>query len=103
MKSVDLEKFILGSNAKHHGCKPGSRWNDGCNKCWCLDNGGAACTLRGCEGKRNKHDVPVYTESEFASPDFRCEPGKPMMIDCNNCSCGKDGKTAACTKMMCYK
>jgi hypothetical protein len=32
---------------------------------------------------------------------MECTPGLDFNLGCNQCSCSLDGKTAACTKMMC--
>jgi Pacifastin inhibitor (LCMII) len=43
----------------------------------------------------------TYTEEEANDPNFRCNPGKPLKIECNTCGCGDDGKVSFCTAMLC--
>uniref|UniRef100_A0A182FLI3 Pacifastin domain-containing protein n=1 Tax=Anopheles albimanus TaxID=7167 RepID=A0A182FLI3_ANOAL len=81
-------------------CVPGTSFkdSDGCNDCFCTDDGQAACTLKACEPnpapyKRNRRSSPVKTE---------CTPGETKKADdgCNDCHCTNDGRLA-CTRMAC--
>jgi hypothetical protein len=42
-----------------------------------------------------------YTEAESRNPDFRCNPGQSVTVECNTCGCGDDGKLNWCTLVGC--
>lgn len=68
--------------------------DDGCNTCFCEDDGSVSCTEKACfdDGKSFCTDAAgnVYRPGEsFTAPD-----------GCNTCHCGENG-VAACTKMFC--
>lgn len=62
---------------------------DGCNTCFCDENGGVGCTEMGCLGTC-EWNGQIYDEgASFPAGD-----------GCNTCSCGPDG-SVACTKLAC--
>ena len=104
-------------------CRPGDTKpaDDGCNECVCMDDGGWACTKRGCpeidvcnrDGQplicdaepprcEREGDVPEVAFGCFTGacvswrdcqPDDRCQPGdvKPADDGCNTCACDDNG------------
>ncbi|XP_049540119.1 SCO-spondin-like [Anopheles darlingi] len=81
------------------GCVPGSTFKDkdGCNDCFCSNDGRAACTLMACE----PNPAP-YRRRRSAPATGGCVPGQTKMADdgCNECHCTDDGRLA-CTRMAC--
>uniref|UniRef100_A0A2M4BG70 Putative serine protease inhibitor i/ii n=1 Tax=Anopheles marajoara TaxID=58244 RepID=A0A2M4BG70_9DIPT len=84
-------------------CVPGTcfKHSDGCNTCFCSNDGHVACTLMACEpypapynGSRRRRSSPAKTE---------CTPGATKKDEdgCNDCHCANDGRTWACTRMAC--
>ncbi|XP_050090061.1 kielin/chordin-like protein [Anopheles aquasalis] len=82
-------------------CVPGTTFKDadGCNDCFCSNDGRAACTLKACEPH-----PPAYSRRRRSSPTkTACVPGeKKMAADgCNQCTCSNDGLHYACTRLAC--
>lgn len=77
-------------------CKPGSSFKsqDGCNDCFCTDNGIAACTMKFC--------FPAKDARSRRDTESQCEPGTNFKSKdgCNDCFCTKTGH-AACTLRHC--
>lgn len=107
-----MHKLILQLDAspqrrQFNDCVPGTTWNDGCNNCFCTENGLAGCTLLECSRinvgpSTAKPTLKGYfTEAETRNPRFRCEPNTKVKVDCNTCGCDKDGKISWCTKIGC--
>lgn len=83
-------------------------------------SGIAACTLKGCirSSVHVPRQPPTYapvaaqsqvvtrrtvTFREYDDPSFTCEPSEFFKLECNNCKCGPDGKSAVrCTKKRCF-
>uniref|UniRef100_A0A2M4A037 Putative serine protease inhibitor i/ii n=1 Tax=Anopheles triannulatus TaxID=58253 RepID=A0A2M4A037_9DIPT len=83
-------------------CVPGTNFKhaDGCNECFCTDDGQAACTLLDCEpSSRRRRASPPKPE---IAPSRECVPGTTFKDadGCNDCFCSKDGH-AACTLKLC--
>lgn len=88
-------------------CTPGTvfKSEDGCNTCFCTDDGHTACTLMAClpnepQQKQKRETLP---QSEIApgAPGFSCEPKSSFKYQCNTCLCSDDGKMAGCTFKYC--
>lgn len=81
-------------------CVPGSSFKsaDGCNDCFCTDNGIAACTMKFCFTSANK----VKRAAEL--PAQQCEPGTTFKHTdgCNDCTCTETG-IAICTAKFCFE
>lgn len=45
--------------------------------------------------------TPKFTEEEARQPDFQCAANTTVMVECNRCGCGPDGKLTWCTKKGC--
>lgn len=84
-------------------CVPGTSFKsaDGCNDCFCSDNGMAACTLRFCFP-----DVGVVQQrtKRDSTTTKKCVPGTSYTHEdgCNTCVCGPDGVPTVCTIMFCF-
>lgn len=79
-------------------CVPGSSFKsaDGCNDCFCTENGIAACTMKFCY-----FDQPATKTKREA--EQQCEPGTNFKSadGCNECFCTETG-VAACTAKFCF-
>ncbi|XP_055595115.1 pacifastin-like protease inhibitor cvp4 [Uranotaenia lowii] len=77
-------------------CVPGTNFKaaDGCNQCFCTDNGQAACTLMECES-RVRRNAPAPEPQCKAGTTFKSADG------CNDCFCTDNG-IAACTQKFCF-
>lgn len=91
-------------------CEPGTSFKsaDGCNDCFCSDNGIAACTLKFCffdepvtKTKRQANDELPVSDVAPGAPGFTCNPGKSFKYQCNTCRCDTSGQSAACTFKFC--
>lgn len=110
-KRSDQDDLIVTTDQPgnlQNSCEPGTTWIVNCNRCWCSENGMAACTLRGCM-KRNRLSIPTAQQastvevSEDSIPQGNeCVPGTRWKNECNNCWCSETGY-AACTLMGCLK
>lgn len=92
MMAVDYDNLTADEEPSDDTeCTPGDTQpaDDGCNNCFCTDDGVWACTLKGCG------------DGEEESTD-NCTQGDTMPADdgCNNCVCMEDGNWA-CTEMGC--
>lgn len=80
-------------------CEPGTnfRSDDGCNQCFCTDNGVAACTQMACVNFRPKRAAAAQP------PKQECIPGTSFKSadGCNDCFCTDNG-IAACTMKFCF-
>jgi hypothetical protein len=96
-------------------CVPGSRFmsDDGCNTCFCTNDGKVGCTLMYCGNQPIAPNTsglrpittPIPRPIQF--PELRtkretakCIPGKIFKQDCNTCSCDEKG-FLVCTKIAC--
>lgn len=63
--------------------------SDGCNTCFCSDDGTVACTEKACIATCNYEGTIYYSGDSWKASD-----------GCNTCSCGDTG-LIACTKKLC--
>ncbi|XP_058117909.1 kielin/chordin-like protein [Anopheles ziemanni] len=106
----DTEGQRQRRQVKEINCTPGTTFksDDGCNNCFCDENGQAACTLMAClpntgkvqHKRQTSGDLP---QSEVApgTPGFSCTPRSSFKYQCNTCLCSDDGKNAGCTFKFC--
>ncbi|MCR9166211.1 MAG: hypothetical protein ACE37F_32010 [Nannocystaceae bacterium] len=77
-------------------CEPGDQVPaaDGCNTCYCEDDGTLSCTEIGCVDE---------TDGDPGDTSGDCEPGStvPAPDGCNTCECDADGTIGACTLIDC--
>uniref|UniRef100_A0A2M3YXR6 Putative serine protease inhibitor i/ii n=1 Tax=Anopheles braziliensis TaxID=58242 RepID=A0A2M3YXR6_9DIPT len=83
-------------------CVPGTSFKDadGCNDCFCTNDGRAACTLKLCVS--NDAATPYGRQSRSPQAQTKCTPGETKKHEdgCNQCTCSNDGRYA-CTRMAC--
>lgn len=79
-------------------CTPGDSVPaaDGCNTCYCEEDGTLSCTLIDC-------GPPDGSETDGTPPGDECEPGEdfPAPDGCNTCFCNEDGTIGGCTEIAC--
>ncbi|XP_035894272.1 pacifastin-like protease inhibitor cvp4 [Anopheles stephensi] len=91
----------------NENCTPGTvfKSDDGCNTCFCTDDGHAACTLMAClpsePQQKQKRDTLPQSDIAPGAPGFSCEPKSSFKYQCNTCLCSDDGKMAGCTFKYC--
>uniref|UniRef100_U5EWN5 Putative serine protease inhibitor i/ii n=1 Tax=Corethrella appendiculata TaxID=1370023 RepID=U5EWN5_9DIPT len=87
--------------APDFSCEPNEQFNFVCNMCFCGTDGKTPlCTIKACPPS----DIEPATELrelDPTAPGFSCLPNETFKFDCNSCRCNDDGKTAACTLMLC--
>ena len=83
------DETMGGSGEPGDDCEPGDEVPaaDGCNTCYCEDDGTLTCSAIGCG----------------TGPEPQCEPGSSVPADdgCNTCECNDDGTVGACTEEAC--
>ena len=83
-------------------CTPKTSFKYECNTCRCSNDGKeAACTYRLCAPGESRKKRQTNAVGVPNTPGFSCAPGTSFKYECNNCRCGLDGKTAACTFRFC--
>lgn len=58
------------------------------------------CTNIRCKNP-DRFKFKAITRHDYHSADFLCHPHEHFKIDCNYCTCWRDGKTLLCTKANC--
>lgn len=120
MCSLLSQIFALGDVNGYYDytpkCRPGSRWKQDCNDCWCTDLGLSVCTRKGCLVEEFNPYRPykpttvqviqstseqIFTQREANDPNFRCTPNTNYRVDCNQCFCNSAGTGGACTLKGC--
>lgn len=118
-KREATELKTLDPSVEGFSCTPGVSFRhiDGCNTCFCADDGKTAgCTEIGCisnlpqlvqiqetvEPKREKRELKTLDPT---AAGFSCTPGESFRhIDgCNTCVCHQNGKVAGCTLKLCLR
>ena len=83
------DETMGGSGEPGDDCEPGDEVPaaDGCNTCYCEDDGTLTCSAIGCG----------------TGPEPQCEPGSSVPADdgCNTCECNDDGTIGGCTEIAC--
>lgn len=85
-------------------CEPGDEVPaaDGCNTCFCEEDGSLSCTEIGCDPSETDGD-PTDGDPTDGDPPGECEPGStvPAPDGCNTCECNDDGTIGGCTEIAC--
>lgn len=99
-------QVAIGGAPAKSDCVPGTTFKsaDGCNNCYCGENGYAACTQMACL-PREKRDLEDLPQSAVApnTEGFECKPRSGFKYQCNRCMCDNTGKFAACTYKLCLE
>lgn len=99
-------QVAIGGAPTKSDCVPGTSFKsaDGCNNCYCGENGYVACTQMACL-EREKRDLEDLPESKIApnTEGFECKPKSQFRYQCNRCMCDNTGKFAACTFKLCLE
>ncbi|XP_026462042.1 laminin subunit alpha-like [Ctenocephalides felis] len=103
-RAVEEVKEVTIQSLATTPCTPGQETRLDCNTCKCASDGtGYFCTRQACapvhHHKRSAEEVKEVTTTSLATTP--CTPGEKTQIDCNTCTCARDGSGYACTRKMC--